>query len=71
MATVALVCHQVKKWIGAFAALGGLNTLLFAGGIEENLPPVRTGSAKGLGFLGIELEENRNVGECGRDSCGS
>jgi len=32
VATVALVCHQVKKWIGAFAALGGLDTLLFAGG---------------------------------------
>ena len=36
---VALFCYQVKKWIGAFAAaLGGLETLVFAGGIGENAP---------------------------------
>ena len=36
---VALFCYQVKKWIGAFAAaLGGLDTLVFAGGIGENAP---------------------------------
>ena len=36
---VALFCYQVKKWIGAFAAaLGGLETLVFAGGIGENVP---------------------------------
>jgi acetate kinase len=39
---VALFCYQVRKWIGAFAAaLGGLDTLVFAGGIGENAPPVR------------------------------
>src|SRR5208282_4751494 len=39
---VALFCYQVKKWIGAFAAaLGGLGTLVFAGGIGENAPTVR------------------------------
>ena len=39
---VALFCYQVKKWIGAFAAaLGGLDTLVFAGGIGENAPTVR------------------------------
>ena len=38
---VALLRYQVKKWIGAFAAaLGGLNTLVFAGGIGENAPIV-------------------------------
>ena len=36
---VALFCYQAKKWIGAFAAaLGGLDTLVFAGGIGENAP---------------------------------
>ena len=36
---VALFCYQVKKWIGAFATtLGGLDTLVFAGGIGENAP---------------------------------
>ena len=39
---VALFCYQAKKWIGAFAAaLGGLDTLVFAGGIGENAAPVR------------------------------
>ena len=59
---VALFCYQVKKWIGAFAAaLGGLDTLVFAGGIGENAPTVRARICDGLGFLGIELEEKQNV----------
>ena len=59
---VALFCYQVKKWIGAFAAaLGGLDTLVFAGGIGENAPPVRDRICDGLRFLGIELEEKRNA----------
>jgi acetate kinase len=58
---VALFCYQVKKWIGAFAAaLGGLDTLVFAGGIGENAPTVRARICDGLGFLGIELEEKPN-----------
>jgi acetate kinase len=60
--SVALFCYQVKKWIGAFAAaLGGLDTLVFAGGIGENAPPVRARICDGLGFLGIELEEKQNA----------
>jgi acetate kinase len=59
---VALFCYQVKKWVGAFAAaLSGLDTLVFAGGIGENAPIVRTRVCDGLGFLGIELEEKRNA----------
>jgi acetate kinase len=59
---VALFCYQVKKWIGAFAAaLGGLDTLVFAGGIGENAPPVRARICDGLGFLGIELDEKQNA----------
>ena len=59
---VALFCYQVKKWIGGFAAaLGGLDTLVFAGGIGENAPPVRARICEGLGFLGIELDEKRNA----------
>jgi len=59
---VALFCYQVKKWIGAFAAaLGGLDTLVFAGGIGENAPAVRARICDGLGFLGIELAEKQNA----------
>jgi len=59
---VALFCYQVKKWIGAFAAaLGGLDTLVFAGGIGENAPAVRARICDGLGFLGIGIDEKRNA----------
>jgi acetate kinase len=59
---VALFCYQARKWIGAFAAaLGGLDTLVFAGGIGENAAPVRERICDGLGFLGLELDELRNA----------
>jgi acetate kinase len=59
---VALFCYQAKKWIGSFvAALGGLDTLVFAGGIGENAPLVRERICEGLSVLGIELSESRNA----------
>ncbi len=58
---VALFCYQAKKWIGAYAAaLGGLDTLVFSGGIGEHIPVVRARICKGLEFLGITLEAVRN-----------
>ncbi len=58
---VGFFCYQIKKWIGAFAAaLGGLETLVFSGGIGENAPVVRARACAGLSFLGIELDERRN-----------
>jgi len=63
---VALFCYQAKKWIGSFAAaLGGLDTLVFAGGIGENAPAIRARICEGLGFLGIELDESRNAPAAG------
>jgi acetate kinase len=63
---VALFCYQAKKWIGSFAAaLGGLDTLVFAGGIGENAPIIRTRICEGLAFLGIELNELRNAETAG------
>jgi acetate kinase len=59
---VALFCYQAKKWIGSFAAaLGGLDTLVFAAGIGENCPSIRARICEGLGFLGIELHRARNA----------
>jgi acetate kinase len=59
---VAIFCYQVRKWIAAFAgALGGLDTLVFAGGIGENAPTVRARICDELGFLGIELDQKRNA----------
>ena len=63
---VALFCYQAKKWIGSFAAaLGGLDTLVFAGGIGENAPQVRARICDRLDFLGIELSESRNAETAG------
>jgi acetate kinase len=59
---VALFCYQAKKWIGAFAAaLGGVDTLVFAGGIGENAPLIRERICAGLGFLGIAIDPQRNA----------
>ena len=58
---VALFCYQAKKWIGAFsAALGGLDTLVFAGGIGEKSPEIRSRLCEGLEFLGLRLDQSRN-----------
>lgn len=59
---VSLFCYQAKKWIGSYAAaLGGLDTLVFAGGIGENAPLIRQRICEGLGFLGIALHPKRNA----------
>jgi acetate kinase len=58
---VAIFCYQIKKWIGGFAAaLGGLDTLVFAGGIGENAPAVRWRICEGLEFLGIRVDQVQN-----------
>jgi len=59
---VGLFCYQVRKGIGAFAAaLGGVDTLVFAGGIGEQAPPVRARVCAELRFLGIELDASLNA----------
>lgn len=59
---IALFCYQAKKWIGSFAAaLGGVDTLVFSGGIGENAPRIRMRICEGLEFLGIELDQARNA----------
>jgi acetate kinase len=63
---IALFCYQVKKWVGAFAAaLGGLDTLVFSGGIGENASVVRSRTCDGLEFLGIKLDLARNAANAG------
>jgi acetate kinase len=58
---IALFCYQAKKWIGAFAAaLGGVDTLVFTGGVGENAAPVRERICAGLEFLGIEIDGEAN-----------
>lgn len=69
---VALFCYQVKKWIGAFAAaLGGLDTVIFSGGIGENSPVIRARICDGLQFLGVELDPAQNAANAGMISKGA
>jgi len=59
---VALFCYQARKWIGAFTAcLGGLDTLVFSGGIGEKAPVIRERICADLGFLGIGLDPELNL----------
>ncbi|MEO6917742.1 MAG: acetate/propionate family kinase [Collimonas sp.] len=59
---VALFCYQARKWICALAgALEGLDTLVFAGGIGENAAEIRSRICAGLGFIGVEIDEVKNL----------
>jgi len=58
---VELFCYQVKKAIGALATvLGGVDTIVFSGGMGENAPRIRERVLRGLEFLGVELHDERN-----------
>lgn len=59
---VELFCYQAKKWLGAYAAaLGGVDTLVFAGGMGEHAPAIRARICDGLDFLGLRLDSRRNA----------
>jgi acetate kinase len=58
---VNLFCYRAKKYLGAYAAaLGGLDVLVFTGGIGEHAPAVRERICDGLDFLGIQLDAQQN-----------
>jgi acetate kinase len=62
---VELFCYQAKKHLCALTAtLGGLDTLVFSGGIGEHAPEVRAGICQGLDFLGLKLDASRNARGC-------
>lgn len=63
---IELYCHHLRRTIGALAAtLGGLDTLVFTGGIGEHAPPVRERACAGLGHLGIALDPGANQANAG------
>jgi len=58
---IAVFCYQARKWVGSLAAaLGGLDTLVFSGGIGENSAVIRSRICEGLAFIGIELDSKPN-----------
>ena len=57
-----MLCYEIKKQIGAYAAaMGGLDAVVFTGGIGENAIGIRYGACNGLEFLGIKMDEERNT----------
>ena len=61
-------CYRLKKYIGAYAAaLGGVDALVFTAGVGENSPVVRTLTCDRLQFLGIELDEVKNLEAVGKE----
>lgn len=53
--------YRIKKYIGSYiAAMGGLDAIVFTGGIGENSPEVRAASCTGLEFMGIQIDEAKN-----------
>jgi len=58
---VEFFCYQTKKWVGSFTAvLGGVDTIVFSGGIGEHIAEIRERICNGLEFLGIELDAIKN-----------
>ena len=59
---VELFCYQARKWVGALAAaLGGIDALVFSGGIGENSAEIRARICEGLDFLGVHLDTAANT----------
>lgn len=58
----SMLCHQLTKYIGGFAAaMGGVDAVVFTGGIGENNPQYRTRVGKQLEFLGTKVDEEKNA----------
>ena len=56
-----MYCYRIKKYIGEYAAaMGGVDIILFTGGAGENQWEVREGATKGLEFMGVKLDEQKN-----------
>ncbi len=58
---IDLFCYHTRKWIGSFAVvLGGIDTLVFSGGIGEHSPEIRSRLCENMAFLGLELDAGKN-----------
>ncbi len=67
-----MFCHRVKKYLGGYAAvLGGLDAVVFTGGIGENAARVRSEILSGLDFLGVKIDESANQANATAISTGS
>ena len=66
---IDMFCYRLRKYIAAFAgALGGLDAVIFTGGIGENAPEIRQRSLEGLEFMGLRLDPERNAAAVEREA---
>ena len=66
---VDVFCYRLRKYIASYVAvLGGLDALVFTGGIGENAVAVRARAVAGLDAMGIAVDEARNAGARGREA---
>jgi acetate kinase len=65
---VEMFCYRVRKYVAAYAGvMGGVDALIFTGGIGENAAPVRERSVRGLEFMGIRVDPERNAAAVGKE----
>jgi acetate kinase len=58
----AVYCHRLRACVAAMtASLGGIDALVFTGGVGERSPHVRAAAIDGLGFLGVDLDSEQNA----------
>jgi len=63
---IEIFCYRARKYIGSYlAAMNGADAVIFTGGIGENSAEIRTRICNGLGWLGIELDAERNAAHRG------
>lgn len=59
---LAIFCYRIRKYIGAYAAaMGGIDAVVFTGGIGENCPQIRAAACEDLEFLGLSLDADKNA----------
>ena len=64
-----LFCYRVRKYVAAYAgAMGGVDAVIFTGGIGENAPPIRARALAGLEFMGIRVDPGRNAAAVGKEA---
>ena len=65
---VEMFCYRVRKYIGAYmSVLGGVDALIFGGGIGENAPTIRSRICAGMDWCGLQLDEDRNAKTVGSE----
>jgi acetate kinase len=66
---IDMFCYRLRKYIAAFAgAMGGMDAVVFTGGIGENAPAVRERALAGLEFMGLRLDPDKNAAAVGREA---